>query len=104
MKHFLIVAIFGLNILPSNCQEYSKNQVIEDLEFLVQSIEKFNPLLYEYNPDFKQQAQHIITSIYESVSSINYFKYVNNIAALSNEGHLKVTSTKQYPFLGILQL
>lgn len=68
-------------------QTLSKNQVIQDLNFLVSSIEKYNPALYEYNPEFQSNTQQLIESVNTELNLLQHFGLVSKIIAESNEGH-----------------
>ena len=68
-------------------QPLSKEQTLYDLEFLIENIETYNPALDQYTPDFRQKAQALLTTIPDSVSLLEYFALVSQVAALSNEGH-----------------
>lgn len=68
-------------------QQLSKEQTLHDLEFLIHQIETYNPALDKYTPDFRKKAQALLTTVPDSVSLLEYFALVSQVAALSNEGH-----------------
>ncbi len=77
-------------------QQLTKDQVTEDLNLLIQSIETYNPALKHYSPDFNAQAKAIVESVHQDVSLIDAFALFNRIGALSNEGHFRVDANKVF--------
>jgi len=91
MRNILLILLIGLAEIGF-CQSITESAAKEDLGFLVEKIEEFNPALYKYNPDFKQKADSIIKTV-DGVREMSLFKYfglVNLIVANSNEGHFGV--------------
>jgi hypothetical protein len=80
---FILFIYFGLS-----AQVLSKKQVDEDLHFLKAQIEKYNPALAIYNPDFQSNAEHVIHKIQDDeITLLSHFAYISQICAMSNEGH-----------------
>ncbi len=79
-----------------------QEKVIEDANFLISNIEKFNPALYRYNPDFIFQSSKIISSITDSLTLLQYFSFVSQICACSNEGHFQIGNWKDVVHRGFL--
>ncbi len=73
-------------------QRYSQKQVREDLEYLIKQMETYNPALYAYNPDFKKEANEVVNSVGEELSTFEVFQKISEIATLSNEGHFGLGS------------
>jgi len=71
-------------------QKLSKEQVIHDLDILVNSIEKYNPALNDYNSDFSLKSRKILSSVSDSITIINHFSLISQICAFSNEGHFNL--------------
>lgn len=85
---FLILLSFTLH-----AQDLTSTQTREDLEFLKQGIQQYNPALAAYNPTFNQRTDEIITGLSgNNISLIDYFQQVSKICALSNEGHFAMGS------------
>jgi hypothetical protein len=74
----------------SVAQTYTNNQTKEDLQFLIGSIEEFEPALYQYNPDFKEKAEAVVNSVENEVPVLTYFSLVSKIVSLANEGHFNL--------------
>lgn len=87
-----IIILFFLSFQMIGCfaQALSKDEAIEDLTFLTNNLEIYNPALEIYNPNFKKEAQTIITSVKDSLELLEHFQLVSQIAALGNEGHTNV--------------
>jgi C-terminal processing protease CtpA/Prc len=90
MQKTVIVFMLTLLTSASVAQTYTDGQVKEDLEFLIGSIEEFEPALYRYNPDFKEKTDAAIRSVVNDMSVLAYFSLVSKIVSLANEGHFNL--------------
>lgn len=73
---------------PVFSQQLSKAQVVEDLKLLRESIQIYNPALYDYNHNFDNESIQVIAEIdQDSLTFFEYFFLVSKLCALSNEGH-----------------
>jgi len=86
----ILTAIALLLTVNVYYQILTRNQAVEDLNFLITSIEKYNPALYEYNPGFKTNTQQLVESVKSDLTLLQYFGLVSKIIAESNEGHFSV--------------
>ena len=85
----LIVTLFlvvGNALLTA--QDYTMDQARTDLEALVTNIEKYNPALLIYNPEFKQNSRSVIAEVEHDLSRFEFFQAVMRICAMTNEGHI----------------
>jgi C-terminal processing protease CtpA/Prc len=90
MKNLFFI-IFFFAYYQTSAQYFQKKAVIEDLTFLTESIEKYNPALNGYHPEFKDLSAKCIESVTDdSISPFDYFKKVSKICALANEGHFSM--------------
>ncbi len=72
-------------------QKIGKDQALEDLKMLRDNIQRYNPALAQYNPEFDSLSAEIIQSVQnDSISIFVYFSLVSEICALSNEGHFAI--------------
>ncbi|MEP2774261.1 MAG: S41 family peptidase [Fulvivirga sp.] len=89
MRLALVITICLITQVASG-QDFTPEQTKEDLQFLVRSLEAYNPALYEYNPSFKDNVAKVTQEITNNVDKFGYFQLVSRVAALSNEGHIGV--------------
>lgn len=88
-KLILLASLFISTICIS--QNFTKKETVEDLNLLLESIEKYNPALSVYNNNFHESGTEIIYSINkDDVSQLEYFSLVSQIVSLSNEGHFDI--------------
>jgi hypothetical protein len=90
MQKTVIVFMLTLLTSASVAQTYTDSQVKEDLQFLIGSIEEFEPALYRYNPDFKEKTDAVIRSVVNDMSVLAYFSLASKIVSLANEGHFNL--------------
>ncbi|WP_152001050.1 MULTISPECIES: S41 family peptidase [unclassified Imperialibacter] len=90
MQKIVPIFILTLLTLASVAQTYTDSQVKEDLQFLIGSIEEFEPALYGYNPDFKEKTDAVIRSVVSDMSVLAYFSLASKIVSLANEGHFNL--------------
>lgn len=101
MKTFITYLSIILSIQLVTGQEVSKNQVVEGLSSLRNSIIKYNPALGDYNPNFESQAKLIIDRVdQDTYSQIEYFRHITEMCAISNEGHFAIGSWSDTPHSG----
>ncbi|MBD8490643.1 hypothetical protein IFO69_17955 [Echinicola sp. CAU 1574] len=104
MKFLLGIICFLLSFHLAFSQHLSKNDAIADLTFLRDNIEKYNPALKIYKPDFHVASTRIIDAIYQDEISLNaYFTYISQICALSDEGHFALGNWSDTVHNGIPQ-
>ncbi len=88
MSKLILCFSFLLLQFPVFSQQLSKAQVVEDLKLLRESIQIYNPALYDFNHDFDNQSIQVIAEIdQDSMTLFEYFFLVSKLCALSNEGH-----------------
>lgn len=96
-----IVLLLGQTALLA--QKIGPTQATEDLNFLMENIQQYNPALSQYHPDFEQGAKAVIANApKDSCSIFEHFSNVSRICALANEGHFKVGDWKDAVHQGIL--
>ena len=84
-------------------QKVGRNQAVEDLTFLVESIKKYSPALAQYHPEFDSLSALEIRQVSgDSLTSFDYFSKVSTICALANEGHFSVGGSDAFVFKGIV--
>lgn len=88
MPKLVFLFTFLLLCQSTFSQQISSSQAVGDLMVLRESIQIYNPALYQYNHDFDNQSIQLIAEISEdSLSLFDYFFHVSKLCALSNEGH-----------------
>ncbi len=87
MQKTLATFIVYFLALVSSAQTFTTSQVKEDLQFLIHSIEEFEPAVYLYNPDFKEKSDAIVQSLTNELSVFQYYAIVSKTVCLANEGH-----------------
>lgn len=93
MSKFIYCFCFLLIQFPVFSQQLSKAQVVEDLKLLRESIQIYNPALYDYNHNFDNQSIQLIAEIdQDSLTFFEYFFLVSKLCAFSNEGHFGLGS------------
>lgn len=92
MKSFYVsCAILIFSHCSIFAQFLQKDEALEDLEMLRESIKTYNPALPHYHPEFDSLSTVEIQSVErDSVSLFDYFTAVSRICALSNEGHFSI--------------
>jgi len=101
MRILLCIILLAV-VLNASGQKLSKKAVVDDLEFLVQSVEQYNPALRTYNPDFQEQATALIATVNDSLPLLTYFGLVSQIATFSEEGHFKTGNWEDTVHKGFL--
>ncbi|MEL7123296.1 MAG: S41 family peptidase [Bacteroidota bacterium] len=87
MKQLIFIFLL-VGYCQLSAQNIQKGAVLEDLNFLMDEIVKYNPALPIYHPEFKKLSTPVIESISsDSISIFDYFTKVSKICALANEGH-----------------
>lgn len=71
-------------------QNYSKDQVLEDLDFMAINMKKYNPGLQQFNPSFDSVFQEIRKEVNGNYNALAHFKIMARVAALAKEGHMKL--------------
>ena len=111
MKHLLLF-LFLCSYLPSKAQKIEKNKAIEDLNFLIEGIQRYNPALIRYHSEFDSLSRLIVQHIHkDSLSILEHFTAISQVCALAHEGHFQIgnkeavfnqgISTNQYAYLPI---
>lgn len=98
--------IFSLLLLqsPLFSQQLSKAQVVEDLKLLRESIQIYNPALYDYNHNFDNKSIQLIAEIdQDSLTFFEYYFLVSKLCGLSNEGHFSLGTWNDTIHKGIPQ-
>lgn len=96
----LLILLFSSAI--SFSQSYSTQQVKEDLQYLIESIQTYNPGLTRYNPNFDEEVRQILDSVEGECDVFTYFQLVSAIVACSHEGHYHVGSWDDVALKGFL--
>lgn len=68
-------------------QKLSSTEVQNDLNYLTESIIRYDPALQVYNPLFNQKADSLKAIVKDSLNLFEHFALVSKITALANEGH-----------------
>jgi len=87
---FVILCVLPFSYVFSQSEKlYSKNEIIQDIDFLVQDIETIHPNLYHSisKEDFYEKVKNIKNQIPDSISKIDAWKKINKILPLIKEGH-----------------
>ncbi len=87
-----IVLIIVLSFDVKAQETFSKETLYEDLDYLKEAIEKFDPALYHYNPEaaFNALFSSIKNSIDSPLNHLEFYKAVSLLCAAANEGHFVV--------------
>ena len=102
MKHLIFIVLLVVSFHLS-AQHIQKEAVLEDLNFLVDNIEKYNPALPVYHPDFNSLSTQLIQKIErDSISIFDYFTAVSKICALAHEGHFGLGDWKDIVHKGLI--
>lgn len=101
----ILTLILSLAFIASTNAQYLASKAIEeDLNFLINNIEKYNPALSVYHPEFREQAKKVLTSVKgDSASVYDYFTKVSHICALANEGHFKLGDWKDIAHKAVIE-
>ncbi len=100
----LLTLLLLLNHLQIDAQSIEMSKVEEELNFLKESIQKYNPALPNYHPEFDSLSTRVIDlAEKDSVSLFEHFTNVSRICALANEGHFKVGDQNDVFRRGILE-
>jgi hypothetical protein len=83
-----IYHILFLVSIGANAQFFSAEQITQDLSYLAKEMERSIPCLHEYNPDFTNKANHLISTINSSMKLMDLYALGCRMAALGNEGHI----------------
>ena len=95
MRIIVAIIIFSMPLISFGQNErFSKSELREDLTFLKEAIEKYNPALYQYNHKgkFDQLFDEIYQSINTPLTRLEFFKAVSLLAAGAREGHFVIGS------------
>lgn len=90
MRAILAIMALCLSLVGTGqIQEFPATELREDLTFLKESIEKYNPALYKYNHKgkFDDLFKEIYASINRPLTRLEFFKAVSLLTASANEGH-----------------
>ena len=96
MKKYLI-GLFSLCMCYIQAQSFSVEEVKQDATALIEGLKTYNPALYLYNPDFDQQVASVVATVDEPLSLVQYYAFMNQIGALSNEGHFRIDAKAVSP-------
>ena len=84
-------------------QKMSKEYLLEDLAQLREAIHAYNPALEIYNPQFDAKADSLVNLISaDSISYLEAFKRISQLATLSNEGHFSLGNWQDTVHSGFL--
>ncbi len=99
----VILILFLFSCIPSSAQNLKKEAALEDLNFLVNKVEEYNPALQNYQPEFKSLALDVIAGVTtDTVLIFDYFTRVSKICALANEGHFTLGDWDDIAHKGIM--
>jgi len=102
MKPLLFVLLL-LGPIRSIAQDISRADAVEDLQFLLVNIERYNPALAGYHPEFNELANQVIEGVDgDSYSIFSFFTQVSQVCALANEGHFALGTWEDAVHKGIL--
>ena len=102
MKNWLSLLLLMLGF-SSYAQEIALEKTVQDLTQLKEAIQTYNPALELYNPGFEKQSAALINGIEKDpLPWVDYFKYVSQMCALSNEGHFALGSWEDTVHSGFL--
>ena len=96
----LIVFILTCQFLSAqSIEKLSSEQLKQDFQFLIQSIQQHNPTLGQYNSlgPIKQSWDSLASQIKAPLSALQYHQILARAVALINEGHL-ILGDKEAPF------
>ncbi|HAD96313.1 MAG TPA: hypothetical protein DCG19_02845 [Cryomorphaceae bacterium] len=102
MKNWLSLLLLMLGF-SSYAQEIALEKTVQDLTQLKEAIQTYNPALELYNPGFEKQSAALINGIEKDpLPLVDYFKYVSQMCALSNEGHFALGNWEDTVHSGFL--
>ncbi len=78
--------------MASAQETFSKRELHEDLAYLKEAIEKYNPAIYHYNSrvDFSNLYASIVQSIENPLNHLEFYKAVSLLCAATHEGHFVI--------------
>ena len=76
--------------LSLSAQDFSKTNAVADFEFLRGQIIQYQPTLPLYTPDFKMQADSLISAVDGPLNRFEYFQMLSKLICLAGEGHFSV--------------
>ncbi|MEM8891736.1 MAG: hypothetical protein AAGD28_27400, partial [Bacteroidota bacterium] len=91
MHAFRMIKIFFL-LLATSCfslleaQDLGKEQMKEDLNFLMNKMEEFHPNIERYNPELRKDWEEVMELQEESYDPISQFSLISRMVAAANEG------------------
>ncbi len=109
MKPFgflLFNLLLSLSLLAQQERTFTRGQLMEDLDFLQESLQTYNPGLYNFTS--KEQFQHIFNDyrqiIRDGMTDLDFFKIMSEIIVYTKEAHHTIeankdTSTSVFKFL-----
>lgn len=85
----LYMLIFGC--LPLSAQKMPSHHAVEDLNFLIENLKKYNPALPHYRPDFDSLSTEVVKKMLsDSLSLFECHTLVSRVCALASEGHISI--------------
>ena len=99
---FILILLFRSGSLIA--QDLKQAEVVEDLQFLSANIERYNPALEKYHPEFKDLASQVIEGVnQENVSVFSLFTKASQLCAHANEGHFALGNWEDAVHKGVLE-
>jgi hypothetical protein len=103
----IILVISSLNFVigQSNIDSLSPVQLQEDLDHLVEGLERYNPAMYAYSSEsvFKKKIAAIKKAIKKPIDAIDWFKLLCLAVEEAEEGHITIGTKNDAFYRGFLK-
>ncbi|MEL6254231.1 MAG: S41 family peptidase [Bacteroidota bacterium] len=97
---FLLLSLSCMSML--HAQDLNKEQMKEDLNFLMDKMEEYHPNVDRYNPNIKNEWDALMSLEEESYDPIAQFSLISRMVAAANEGHYGLGSWEDKVHKGFL--
>lgn len=101
-KTLFITALLIIFNAQAYSQNFTRQQITDDLTYLRSRMEIFHPKIQLYNPDFNIKADSVLKLVHDNMSRLECFQLVAQLVALGNEGHYNVGNWNDSVHLGFL--
>jgi len=104
MKYlWCLLVCFCLTLSPVELcsQNFSEEQVMEDLKFLRDRIETYNPGIKLFTPSFSSTSDSLLGTCHETMSKFDVYKKAAQLTALSHEGHYSLGNSSDSVHYGL---
>ncbi|WP_224484342.1 S41 family peptidase [Robertkochia aurantiaca] len=90
MKKVFSGLLLATSLTFLNAQDFTRQQVTEELSFLREEIIRLQPGLQVFTPTFEQESRYLIQKITSPCDTIGLYAKASRVAALAGEGHYTI--------------